>query len=278
MCLRLLTPATVFGPVLPRNSSSFASTPTHPPSPAFPPSASPTHRYAKYQAHTKKWAPADFNAELQRLIDAGQISAVQDEIIGVPRELKRSWLTLSTELGHGAFGQVFKALLLDGQSTNMSEFLVAAKTIRQDITPGARTAAQDDLLSEAAVMALVGQHSNLVSLIGVRHVKAKRSKHFPTTSGMFVVCVASLYPRPLVGRPLVCSEQSKHNRSNRLHGYFQVIKSSVSWATAASFRVLTVCRPRTDHVLTMCWRHVDAGHHERHPVGHRRLVLRARQC
>lgn len=60
--------------------------------------------------------------------------------------------------------KVWKALLSDGAHSDVPEYIVAAKIA---IENGSSTAATDDLLNEATVMAQVGEHRNLVSLIGV---------------------------------------------------------------------------------------------------------------
>ena len=41
---------------------------------------------------------------------------------GLPRELKRTWLALIDKLGHGAFGDVWKGLVKDGDNPNVPEY------------------------------------------------------------------------------------------------------------------------------------------------------------
>jgi serine/threonine protein kinase len=66
-------------------------------------------------------------------------------------------------VGEGAFGEVFKGIL-DETSNNhgVPGYLVACKSVTDPTGDGAA-----DLLQEATVMAQIGNHVNLVSLIGV---------------------------------------------------------------------------------------------------------------
>ena len=66
--------------------------------------------------------------------------------------------------GHGNFGEVWKGLLDDRDHRSVPEYLVAAKTV---LNSSKSQEAKEDLLQEATVMAQVGEHVNLVSLIGV---------------------------------------------------------------------------------------------------------------
>jgi serine/threonine protein kinase len=82
----------------------------------------------------------------------------------IPREIKRIHITLMDELGHGQFGEVWKALLDESSiAGGAPEYLVAAKTVKnaKESPEGSR-----ELLAEAALMAQVGVHKHLVSLIG----------------------------------------------------------------------------------------------------------------
>ena len=42
---------------------------------------------------------------------------------GLPRELKRTWLALIDKLGHGAFGDVWKGLIKDGDNPTVPEYV-----------------------------------------------------------------------------------------------------------------------------------------------------------
>ena len=150
---------------------------------------------AKQKAHRAAHGPVDFTSRLQELLDSGvlhmaptitradSVSAPEagiqraptiaraDSVASaalpiVPRELKRSWLTLGDRLGKGSFGDVWKGTLDDGEYKDVPPYLVAAKTVLEGSTSSA-LAAEEDLLKEAALMAQVGQHINVVSLIGV---------------------------------------------------------------------------------------------------------------
>ena len=128
----------------------------------------------KYQEYTEKMAPVNFASRLQELLDSGVLQmapkiARADSVTSAarpirPRELKRSWLTLVDRLGKGNFGDVWKCTLDDGEYKDVPPYLVAAKTVLEG---SGALAAEEDLLKEAALMAQVGQHINVVSLIGV---------------------------------------------------------------------------------------------------------------
>ena len=119
----------------------------------------------KYQAYKKANAPADFTAQFQALVDKGELEADAVKTL-IPRELTRSWLKLEDRIGSGNFGEVWKGLLDDKAHSQVPEYLVAAKTALPSTAPDS-AAAREDLLQEATVMATVGQHQHLVSLIGV---------------------------------------------------------------------------------------------------------------
>jgi len=72
-------------------------------------------------------------------------------------------------LGHGNFGEVWKASLHDCANPGVPEYRCAVKTVVEttgDDAAGA-AAAESDLLNEALFMAQVDQHKHLVLLIGV---------------------------------------------------------------------------------------------------------------
>lgn len=76
-----------------------------------------------------------------------QLKQLQDAEIDptIPRELRRSHLTLLDELGKGNFGVVYKGLLKE--EPRRPGYLVAVKT--------SNDSGKDDLLEEAAIMAQV---------------------------------------------------------------------------------------------------------------------------
>jgi serine/threonine protein kinase len=70
---------------------------------------------------------------------------------------------LLEQIGTGSFGAVWKAMLDESSSTGTPEYQVAAKTVLEGAPPEART----ELATEAAMMAQLAGHKNLVSIIGV---------------------------------------------------------------------------------------------------------------
>ena len=134
---------------------------------------------AKRRAYVNAWAAMDFETQLQMLKDAGLIdpNSTGDEGPLLPRELRRAWLNMISELGKGAFGEVWKCTLTD-MANNVPEYLVAAKIVKiggcgnamlQSVAThdATRASAEEELLNEALLMRQVGVHKNLVSLIGV---------------------------------------------------------------------------------------------------------------
>jgi serine/threonine protein kinase len=74
---------------------------------------------------------------------------------------------LLEQVGKGSFGAVWKAVLDDSANTGSPEYQVAAKLVRGTKGGGVSRKAASDLMTEAAVMALLAGHKNLVSIIGV---------------------------------------------------------------------------------------------------------------
>ena len=125
-----------------------------------------TRRWTK---HAKANAPVDFNTQLQSMKDRGEVDEAQVQEDRVPRELKRNWLALTSKLGHGAFGDVWKGMFTDG-ANRIPEYMVACKVVKAasgSLDTAGAAAAEDELLKEALLMAQVGFHAHLVSLVGV---------------------------------------------------------------------------------------------------------------
>ena len=127
---------------------------------------------SKCRRYRHENAPTDFNTQLQQLKDQGLITPDQPSQDCAPRELKRGSVTTIELLGHGMFGEVWKGTLAeDHHATRVPEYLVAIKVVRGpsggQIDPAAAAAAEKELVNEAALMALVETHKNLVSLVGV---------------------------------------------------------------------------------------------------------------
>ena len=104
----------------------------------------------------------DFEAEIVRLITAGEIDADDEAASRTPREVKRTHVTMTEMIGEGAFGEVWKAVLDETSAGGVPGYMVAVKTSKETKGEGA-----EEMLREATVMAQVSGHPNLVSLIGV---------------------------------------------------------------------------------------------------------------
>jgi len=122
-----------------------------------------------WQRRTKAMMATDFLEQLQAMTARGELDEAQATKGGVPRELKRSWLALVDKLGHGAFGDVWKGLLSDGDNAS-PEYMVACKVVKAavgSLDSAGAAAAEEELLKEALLMAQVETHLHLVSLVGV---------------------------------------------------------------------------------------------------------------
>ena len=71
------------------------------------------------------------------------------------------------KLGEGAFGEVWKGLLKDGDNAAIPEYMVAAKTVKEAKDAETTATVESELMKEALLMAQVEPHTNLVSIIGV---------------------------------------------------------------------------------------------------------------
>jgi serine/threonine protein kinase len=116
-------------------------------------------RFYKFRVSMR---PIDFDDLNQKMIENGTIMEGQLFSDRKPRELKRSDVSLLEQVGRGAFGAVWKAML---NERGRPEYLVAAKTVLEEGAVSA--AATEDLTTEATVMAQLEGHRNLVSIIGV---------------------------------------------------------------------------------------------------------------
>jgi serine/threonine protein kinase len=112
----------------------------------------------KRRMNLVKMMAFDFEAEVSRLILAGEIDA--DDAACIPREIKRSHVTMLGKVGEGAFGEVWKAMLCESSAGGVAGYAVASKIAKEGDGRG-------EMLREATVMAQVPSHPNLVSLIGV---------------------------------------------------------------------------------------------------------------
>lgn len=118
----------------------------------------------KVNAYRIKMKPADFDTLFQAMVASGEIdpeeAAARKNL--TPREIKRSHLNLVEVVGHGQFGEVWKGML--DETSEHRSYLVAAKTV---LDAKSSPEATLELEQEAIVMAQVGGHPHLVSLIGV---------------------------------------------------------------------------------------------------------------
>lgn len=129
----------------------------------------------RYRAYREIMAPVDFVAMVEMMVATGAIDAAactdkqaagKGSVGGsaAPREIPRKRLAMLGRLGNGAFGEVWKATLDEESSRGVPVHTVAAKTV---LDPAKHPEATEELLAEAAVMAQVTGHQNLVSLVGV---------------------------------------------------------------------------------------------------------------
>jgi PKD repeat protein len=115
----------------------------------------------------------NFEAAYQRMVDAGEImteahhSRMLDD---PPKEIPRDRIRLVFKLGSGEFGDVWKALLDDSASGGDPEHMVAVKGHHNFVSFEDDGASMEDVIQEALVMAKLGHHRNLVSLVGTMRV------------------------------------------------------------------------------------------------------------
>jgi serine/threonine protein kinase len=118
----------------------------------------------RYRAYKESLRPVDFETQLAKMLESGALVPGQADNSMTPREIKRKSVTLIEQVGRGAFGAVWKAMLDESSTTGSPEYQVAAKTV---LNANESPEATEDLLNEAAVMAQVKGHPNLISIIGV---------------------------------------------------------------------------------------------------------------
>jgi serine/threonine protein kinase len=118
----------------------------------------------KYQQKRIAMRPVDFDAQFALMVSWGVFEPEHVKVKMKPREIRRKDLTLVKVIGSGAFGEVYKAQLDESFTRSTPEYTVAAKTVLDAKTSPEATR---EMLAEAGVMAAVGSHPNLVSLIGV---------------------------------------------------------------------------------------------------------------
>ena len=134
----------------------------------------------RYRAYQKKMRAFDFTGEIERLrteLDAelkrkGAPSVIQT--LKVPREIKRSFITTTGALGHGAFGDVFKGILVEkhggfNAKSDADEAIIVAIKSAQVSAKGKveQEAEAAALMHEATLMVQLPAHENVVAIIGV---------------------------------------------------------------------------------------------------------------
>ena len=144
----------------------------------------------KVRDKKKRMRPVNFGTVLQTMVADGTMPAALGETIVVPLEVKRKSVLVMDFLGKGAFGEVMKGMvqLKVARGRQASRFsaspststLIAIKMCHlttQDSSSGALAPegsgshgvehAKNEMVREAVMMAQVGKHPNLVSLVGV---------------------------------------------------------------------------------------------------------------
>lgn len=141
--------------------------------------------------------PHNFSKDVDRILAAGVLSSGDRKL--VPHELPRTNITVGERIGGGNFGDVFtgeyKEIIIGGSLTRGSSvkskldaksqaisqmqassrsasvraicYPVAVKQIKAGLEERVQLQAEIELIQEAAVMAVIGRHPNICSLIGV---------------------------------------------------------------------------------------------------------------
>lgn len=113
----------------------------------------------------------NFAVTLNQMVKVGRLDALQAQKKKVPVEIERGNFTLVTKIGSGQFGEVWKGMVDTSATTGIPPYMVAVKTV---IDAQANPEGLEELVQEATVMAQVGQHPNLVGLVGVHTSTAEK--------------------------------------------------------------------------------------------------------
>lgn len=121
------------------------------------------HAQARSRSDTTR-TTHNFAATLDQMVNVGRIDALQAKNREVPLEIDRSNIQLVSKIGAGQFGEVWKGMIDLSAETGNPAYMVAVKTV---LDVQATPEGLNELVQEATVMAQVGQHPNLVGLVGV---------------------------------------------------------------------------------------------------------------
>ena len=117
-------------------------------------------RNPAFDANHDAQRKVDFATELAELTASGDIPAT--ETPRVPREIDRAHVRVVARVGAGQFGEVHTCMLDETATGGVPEHTVIAKTVKEASGDGAK-----ELLREAAVMAQVKPHRNVLPVVGV---------------------------------------------------------------------------------------------------------------
>jgi serine/threonine protein kinase/ABC-type branched-subunit amino acid transport system substrate-binding protein len=116
----------------------------------------------RLQYYWKRRRSIDFTLQMKRLTKEGSLDSGLRAGGTMPREIKRDAVHKTQKVGGGEFGEVWKGILDESATREAGAYMVAVKS-----THAIDGEAAEELQREAIVMAVVGRHPNLVSLIGV---------------------------------------------------------------------------------------------------------------
>eukprot|EP00039_Didymoeca_costata_P015047 m.250880 g.250880 ORF g.250880 m.250880 type:complete len:1254 (+) comp16142_c0_seq18:358-4119(+) len=117
-----------------------------------------------YRARKRKMQPYDFEKLVEELRVKGELQNKKAQG-NVPREIKRACITKTYRLGGGAFGDVYLAMLDESRVGGVPGYLVALK--EASASGASKACAMEELMTESTIMAQVGGHEHIVSLVGV---------------------------------------------------------------------------------------------------------------
>ena len=119
----------------------------------------------RYWEYKKSLEEFDFLTLMKQWMEQGDLDSALGSLnkLRIPREIKRSCVQQVHKIGEGNFGEVWIGKLDESDNGGVPGFLVAIKVNKEKSNAGEQNA----LEKEAAIMAQVPSHENLVSIIGV---------------------------------------------------------------------------------------------------------------